>query len=257
MADDKKNGNDAGDSTRQQPLHPPIPKPAQPQGAPPDAAKPGGGEHTVIGGGPPAMPKPPAAPAGGGQGHTLVGGAPPAMPKPPGAAAPAAPRPAGGEAEEEGTVILARSTQTSCSLQRLQPAGHGAEVVTLTQDSYVMGRSRNCDIQLYSPSASRQHARLVRRAGAWYLEPEEGRTVLAGGSTVKGEVRLVHKMRLQLGGDELLFFDEGGGASAAPAATGTGAAPSQAKGSRTGLIVGIAIAVLVLAAAALWLFLKP
>ena len=249
MADDKKNGKDAGDSTRQQPLHPPIPKPAQP----------GGGEHTVVGGGPPAMPKPPSAPAGGGEGHTVIGGAPPAMPKPPGAAgSPPASRPSGGEAEDEGaTVILQRTSQAPCSLQRLQPAGHGSEVVTLTQDSYVMGRSRSCDIQLYSPSASRQHARLIRRSGSWYLAPEEGRTVLAGGSTVKDEVRLVHKMRLQLGGDELLFFDESAIGSAAASVAGAAAPAAEEKGSRTGLIVGVAIAVVLLAAAALWLFLKP
>jgi pSer/pThr/pTyr-binding forkhead associated (FHA) protein len=42
-----------------------------------------------------------------------------------------------------------------------------------------------------------------------------GKVVLVNGSQVKEEVPLTHKMRLQLGGDELLFLDEGGATAVA------------------------------------------
>jgi hypothetical protein len=269
MADDNKD-----DKTQAQPLRPPMPK--APQGQPAAPKTSGEGEHTVLGGGPPRIPQPPGAPSAAkpaaDEGHTIFGGGPPGMPKAPAPPAPGAPAPqpaapppqasappppSASDDDEGATVIMTRSTKTPCSLQRLQPPGHGSEVVSLTADSYVMGRSRTCDIQLYSPSASRSHARLVKRGAEWFLQPEEGRAVLAGGSTVKDEVRLVQKLRLQLGGDELLFFDENA-AVAAPAATPSAAGGAEAKGgSRTMMIVGIVVVVVAIAAVAAWLFLKP
>ena len=84
------------------------------------------------------------------------------------------------------------------------------------RDAYLVGRAPTSDLRLYSPTASREHARLIRRGAAWYLTPIEGKTVLANGSLVGEEVRLEHKMRLQLGEDELLVIDEAAAVERAP-----------------------------------------
>jgi len=132
-------------------------------------------------------------------------------------------------------------------LQRMQPAGR-SETVALDRSSYLLGRSQTCDIRLFSPTASREHARLINRDGGWYIEPVEDRPVLANGATIKGATRLVHKTRIQLGGDELMFLDDSAPrqSSAAPAAGGR----------KTSLIAVIVGAIAVLAAAAVWWFMS-
>lgn len=93
------------------------------------------------------------------------------------------------------------------SLMRLKPAGHPMPI-TLTRNTYVLGRGGNSDLALFSKTAHRRHAKLSLREGAWILEPFENNIVIANGDLVRGSVRLVHKMRLQFGDDELMFFDE-------------------------------------------------
>ena len=214
---------------------PPPPKPAAPAGE--------GTSHGVAP--PPKLPtpqQPAAAPA------------PPASPPqpPPSAMPPPAHQPPSAQAdveEEEGTVILTRDRAVTATLQRMQPPGH-SEVIRLDRTSYLVGRSRQCDLPLYSPSASREHARLTFRDAAWYVQPLGGKTVTANGMNVRDEQRLTHKMRLQLGGDELLFLDERAAASATETRP---AAPTS-----TGRVVSVLVAVAVLTAlglAAWWCWL--
>lgn len=190
-------------------------------------------DHTQGAGAPPPTPKP-TAPAGESTSHAI---APP--PKPP-----AAPP----EADEEGTVILTRDRNVTATLQRVQPPGH-SDVIRLDRTSYLVGRSHKCDVPLYSSAASREHARLTYRDAAWYVQPLGGKPVIADGVKVGDEQRLTHKMRIQLGGDELLFFDESVAASAPEARP---AAPAS-KRPPLGVLLGVAV-VVALGLAAWWLF---
>lgn len=178
--------------------------------------------------------------------RTSHGFAPPPKPPVPPKAPAAVPQSAQLDAEDERTVIVSRKRTTTASLQRLQPPGH-SEVVHLDRTSYVVGRSHKCDVALYSPSASREHARLTFRDASWYVQPIGDKSVMADGVTVRDELRLSHKMRLQLGGDELLFFDE----SAAVASPAKPAAAVQSTHWSFPMLIGIAVAA-VLAAVAWW-----
>jgi hypothetical protein len=250
---DNKDDDDSGEHTQFTPLRPPT------LGQPPkkEEPKPAGEDRTMSGAAPPPPLKPatppPAAPPPPSRveeatDHTIADMAPPKQ----------APPPSGGFEDEGATVVLGPSQRATCSLQRIEPPGHG-DVITLSRSDYLLGRSRTCDIPLYSTTASREHARLSKRGDSWYLTPEEGKTVIAAGSTLSGEVKLVHKMRLQFGGDELLFFDER--AATAPAATRAATAVAgveEKKGSRTGLVVAVvAILIAVAAVAAYVLLFKP
>jgi hypothetical protein len=231
-------------------------------------------EHTRIGVAPtPKLPgasasvppAPPAAAAGASapDEHTQVRATPPprigpraAPPSPPAASAagpatqPSSPPPLaeGGGDFAEHTILLAdlqRQAVPAARLQRMQPPGR-SDIVTLDRTHYLMGRLPSCDLRLYSQTASREHAQLTARDGRWYLTPVSGKVVLVNGSQVKEEVPLTHKMRLQLGGDALLFLDEGGATAVAEVPPGATAFT----GNRLLLYV---IGALVLAGA-LWLW---
>lgn len=92
-------------------------------------------------------------------------------------------------------------------LERRQPAER-SESIALDRVSYLLGRLRACDIMLYSPTASREHARIIARSSTWYLQPLPDKVVLADGVRIGGETPLRHRMRLQLGADEFIFIDE-------------------------------------------------
>jgi hypothetical protein len=193
--------------TRVQAAPPPVaPRPPAPPAAAPSAPL---DESTRLGGQPPALPKPPTAPAPGppaAGGTAAAGGT--VVPQ---AAAPP-PAPAAGGDFTEHTILLSDLQQQAAPaarLQRMQPPGR-SDIVTLDRTHYLMGRLPSCDLRLYSQTASREHAQLTARDGRWYLTPVTGKVVLVNGTQVKEEVPLTHKMRLQLGGDELLFLDESG-----------------------------------------------
>lgn len=161
-------------------------------------------ERTSLGQGPPPTPRkrvaePPPGPAP----------ATPRMPPRPAATPAPAAVPAG---EDDRTVVARHAPKAKARLQRVAPAGRSG-VVSLTRTSYTLGRSNTCDIPLFSNSASRQHAKLTSREGKWFVEPLEGKLVKANGSPITGPTRLLHKMSLQLGEDELIFLDEGAPAS--------------------------------------------
>ena len=155
---------------------------------------------TKYGGGPPKRPplRPPATESAPrtSSGDTHVGGGPPKRPLAP-------PDDDGGET----MFIDAAPQRAAFSRKRMQPPGHSGAIY-LDRDSYRLGRAEGSDIPLYSPTASRQHATLLRDAAGWRLEPAAGKVVLADGDLVQESVRLQHEMRLQLGGDELIFSDE-------------------------------------------------
>jgi pSer/pThr/pTyr-binding forkhead associated (FHA) protein len=232
-------------------------------------------DATHLGGAPPVAPKlPSAAPPGAAPGSppppkapddTHVGSAPPRLPRPgmPPSPPPPAPQPIGrpvaptvepAEDDGEETVAIAPVTQrTPFSLQRVQPPGH-AGVIYLTRDTYLVGRKQGADLPLFSPTASREHARLERRGDGWYVAPVENKTVVANGSSVHAALRLEHKMRLQIGGDELIFFDE---SSATRAATSASAAAAPA-GTRRRWLWVLIICVLAAAGVGLaWLLRWP
>lgn len=218
---------------------------------------------------PPSIPRlpgagavPPAAPAPAQAAPAPAAAARPAVPPPAPAPRPAAPAPVVedadatigpggpfGAGEDEGaTVIVARdANRPRFALRHEQPPGH-SDSVTLSRDAYLIGRSPSSDVRLFSPGASREHARLSLRSGAWYLAPCEGKSVVANGQVVRGELRVVHKMRLQLGEDELLVIDQA--APAEPAAASPAPASAGA-GARWWIVVALAAALLV-AAAAVW-----
>ena len=186
--------------TRVQGAPPPIaPRPAAPPSPPPPAAAPPLDESTRLATKPPMMAQPPKAPA------------PAAASTVPQAVAPP-PAPSGGGDFAEHTILLADLQPQAvppARLQRMQPPGR-SDIVNLDRTHYLMGRLPSCDFRLYSQTASREHAQLTARDGRWYLTPVAGKVVLVNGTQVKEEVPLTHKMRLQLGGDELLFLDESG-----------------------------------------------
>jgi pSer/pThr/pTyr-binding forkhead associated (FHA) protein len=197
-------------------------------------------DATHVGGAPPAMPKLPGGAPPPAQGETThLGARPPQLPKP------GAPPPADDDdAEGEETVAIGQVPQrTPFSLQRIQPPGHTG-VVYLAGAAYLLGRKQGADLPLFSPTASREHARLERRSDGWYVEAIEGKAVIVNGSLLRAAARLEHKTRIQLGGDELIFFDETA-VAAAPAFT----APA-AESRRSHRVTRIAIAVLVLLAVA-------
>ena len=192
----------------------PRPVPASPPvTAEPAAPAPSLNESTRLAVTPPPIPKVPTPPAASAASSTV----------PQQAVLP--PLPADGGDFNEHTILLAdlqRQAAPAARLQRLQPPGR-SDIVTLDRTHYLMGRLPSCDLRLYSQTASREHAQLTARDGRWYLTPVTGKVVLVNGSQVKEEVPLTHKMRLQLGGDELLFLDESGATLVADAPPGRNA----------------------------------
>lgn len=175
----------------------------------------------------------------------------PAQPAPPPAATP----PSSGppkyvqDDEDDATVILVQRPQTNVRLQRLQPPGR-SEIILLDRTTYLLGRSHTCDIELFSATASRTHARLTNRDGKWYVAPLESRSVRVNGVAVNGDVPLTHKGRVQLGGDELLFLDESG------AAATVAAPPTPTLARRRWASILFVVAIVAVVATALWWLLR-
>ncbi len=241
------------------PSGPPVKKPAETQddhtqfaSPPPPAKMPGGAPPAAV----PLAAVPPAQTAADRADHTQFAAAPPpgvlrppATPPSPPPSRPAPPTDADATvmraaAPEDATVIIAGRAQSMVRLQRVQPAGR-SEMIALDRSTYLLGRSHTSDIELFTPTASREHARLVCRDGQWYLQPFEQHTVLVDGKMVRHEARVTNRMRLQLGDDELVFLDGSAPAAAAPA-----------NGSRTMLLVAVGAALVVLAAVAWFLFVR-
>lgn len=109
---------------------------------------------------------------------------------------------------DPGASAAAVGPGSPATLKRLAPQESEGEIVALSADDYLLGRSHSCTIPLLSATASRQHARIVGRNGAWFLCPLDGKTVIVNGRPVFDELRLRHDTRMQLGADELVFLQE-------------------------------------------------
>jgi hypothetical protein len=166
-------------------------------------------EGTRIGGAAPELPAAPPA-----RDKTDLGLGTPELPSGPApATSPAAPV-ADDDADETRMLGAAEQLHPLVMVDHIEPPGH-SQSVTLAGASYVIGRAVTCDIRLFSDTASREHARLLRRADAWVLVPSEGKMVLANGTVVRDEVRLENRMLLQLGGDQLRVIDQAAALAAA------------------------------------------
>jgi predicted component of type VI protein secretion system len=93
------------------------------------------------------------------------------------------------------------------SLERVLPADE-AGLTRIEKEVATVGRAIDSDVRLFSASASRQHARIEQKNGAWVLVPIEGRRVIVDGETLDGEVELQAGMRLVFGDDELVVADQ-------------------------------------------------
>jgi pSer/pThr/pTyr-binding forkhead associated (FHA) protein len=244
----KKAANEEPEHTQIASVPPPVLK--GPPETPAAASVPPSPERTRVVDLPPPTPKQPSAAASP---STAAASEPVAVARPapqpaqrPETSTPARPAPAAPVGEEdEGTIIITQRVRATVRLQRVQPAGR-SETIGLDRSSYLLGRSHTCDIQLYSRTASRVHARLTHRDGKWHVEPVEDRMVLANGVRVRDETLVTHKMRLQLGGDELLFLDDKA-VSETPAGV-----PAPVARPRRSTAVLVAVVVISIAAALWW-----
>ena len=123
----------------------------------------------------------------------------------------ATPAPRGVEAAAHRAAVVARVLRTADELERLacRPAAvprlalaTRAGAVTLHgSDSVLLGRGARCDVVLASRHASREHAVLLRRGGAWWVEDLDS----ANGTYVDG-ARVT--LRRLADGDVLVLADE-------------------------------------------------
>jgi hypothetical protein len=108
----------------------------------------------------------------------------------------------------DGDPVDVAPRRAPAALKRLAPQEGEGEVVALSADGYLLGRSQGCNIQLRSATASRQHARIELRNGEWFLCPVGGKVVIVEGRPTYDEARLQHAMKIQLGADEFVFLQE-------------------------------------------------
>src|SRR4051794_6530408 len=93
------------------------------------------------------------------------------------------------------------------------PAGPASEY-PLDGEELSIGRAANASIVIPDARVSRQHARFVRREGAWWIEDlgARNRTVL-NGAPVREPSKLRPGDRLEVGDVILRVFDDGPGSS--------------------------------------------
>jgi hypothetical protein len=127
-------------------------------------------------------------------------------------------RPAANEPEPEaGATMIYRPRQQPTEAASPAELGVGREVVTLEMDGrrlpiekrrVVLGRSRECDVQVNDPNVSRRHAE-IRQEGAtyWMVDLDSTNGIEVGGKRQK-RVKLENGTRLTLGSTELVFRRE-------------------------------------------------
>jgi FHA domain len=119
--------------------------------------------------------------------------------------------PAGAGAVAHRAVVVERVLRTADELERLarRPAA-GARLALATRagmvalpgrDRVLLGRAARCDVALTSPRASREHAVLLRRGDAWWVEDLD-----SSNGTFVGGARIT--LRRLADGDVLLLGDD-------------------------------------------------
>jgi len=163
--------------------------------------------------------------------------------------------------EPSSDSVQAPARAGPATLKRVAPPEKEGEIVPLSADEYLLGRSHACDIPLLSSTASRRHARIVERGGEWILYPLDGKTAIVDGRPVFGEVRLRHDTKVQLGADELVFLQDQQGADSEPeeetlvVASERAAEPSVVPERSRSLWIAIASIAALAAGLAFWLLL--
>jgi len=116
--------------------------------------------------------------------------------------------------DEERTVVLGRRVEPTVRLERVAPAGE-AETIALDRPSLLLGRGHGADVKLRTPTASREHARIVSKDGRWFIVAIERKTFSVDGKKhSSGEVPLGGGTRIRLGDDEFVVVDATGGVAA-------------------------------------------
>ena len=117
---------------------------------------------------------------------------------------------------EVGATMVYRPKAPPGETEAASPADLGveAELVTLTSEGtaheldkrrVVIGRAKECDIQIHDPNASRQHAELVREGTAyWIVDLDSTNGMELNGRRLK-RAKLEHGDRITIGSTELLF----------------------------------------------------
>ncbi len=118
-------------------------------------------------------------------------------------------------------------------LERIEPSLGRGERLRLDAAHWKvsLGRAEECDIRLYTASASRQHATITgTERGEWLLTPLAGKTVGIDGESVSEPLVLEMGMNIVLGQDHLRCVAEGlapGEMAARTAAEGPGESDSK------------------------------
>jgi hypothetical protein len=129
-------------------------------------------------------------------------------------------KPASDEPEPEvGATMIYKQRGQPTEAVSAEELGVGREIVTLElqgqtfpveQRRVVLGRSRECDVQVNDPNVSRRHAEL-RQEGAtyWLVDLDSTNGIELGGKRQK-RVKLENGTRVKLGSTELTFRREVG-----------------------------------------------
>jgi pSer/pThr/pTyr-binding forkhead associated (FHA) protein len=125
---------------------------------------------------------------------------------------PARPRSAGPDDDERTVVLQPRKLESTVRLERTAPKGT-EETIPLDRPSLLLGRGHGCDVKLRTPTASREHAKIVFKGGQWMISGVEGKSFYADGARQAAEVALRGGMRIRLGDDEFEVVDTAGGAA--------------------------------------------
>jgi diguanylate cyclase (GGDEF)-like protein len=107
--------------------------------------------------------------------------------------------PGGRSASEDGCVP---------KLLRMHPVDSGIGLLTIESDSVVLGRDKNCEVTIDDHSASRRHARIIRKSGNYFVV-DMGST---NGTWVNGESVQIQQLntgdRIRVGRWIFKFFLE-------------------------------------------------
>ena len=89
------------------------------------------------------------------------------------------------------------------------PPGMESAQFELTGERVVIGRSAEADLYLADSQVSRVHVLVERLAATWWATDRSSNGTFVDGRPLRGQIRLRHGMRLQIGHYRLRFADPG------------------------------------------------